>query len=230
MITDGFTCAANLKENGDYNVNVPNQIIKSDILKKHNIRFIPGIFYEDAPYTLDVILHSKRVMCSNNILYMRRIRNNSVEHRAADYKKVYYLYKGLLHMIKSVEEFDGVLNSVAVGVIEDEINRRTKYILNNYSKIDDKLSFQDKLQISEKIVFNSFISVYFSQVEKSKKLKGNIKKLERDLKVQIIEREKKEKLLREEQKKVKKIVNSKTFKIGKFIMTPFIKLKKHFAS
>lgn len=230
LITDGFTCAANLKENGDYNVNVPNQIIKSDILKKHNIRFIPGIFYEDAPYTLDVILHSKRVMCSNNILYMRRIRNNSVEHRAADYKKVYYLYKGLLHMIKSVEEFDGVLNSVAVGVIEDEINCRTKYILNNYSKIDDKLSFQDKLQISEKIVFNSFISVYFSQVEKSKKLKGNIKKLERDLKVQIIEREKKEKLLREEQKKVKKIVNSKTFKIGKFIMTPFIKLKKHFAS
>lgn len=230
LVTDGFTCVANLKKNGDYNVNVPTQIIKRAILKKHNIRFVTGIFYEDAPYTLDILFHSKRVMCSNNIFYMRRIRDNSVEHRASDYKKVYYLYKGLLHMIKSVEEFDGVLDSVAVGVIEDEINRRARYIVNNYYKIDEKLSFQKKLPISEKIAFNALISVYFSQVEKNKKLKNNIKVLEHDLNEQINETKERENLLKEQQQKIKKILNSKTFKVVNFIMSPFRKLKKYFTT
>ena len=119
-------------------------------------------------------------------------------------------------MIKSVEEFDGVLDSVAVGVIEDEINRRARYIVNNYYKIDEKLSFQEKLPISEKIAFNALTSVYFSQVLKNKKLKNNIKVLEQDL--------------NEQQQKIKKILNSETFKVGNFIISPLRKLKKYFTT
>ena len=61
----------------NYIVSPCTAIYKRDFLLKENIMFPKGILYEDNPFYLNVTMHSNRVLCIPDELYIRRLRANS---------------------------------------------------------------------------------------------------------------------------------------------------------
>ena len=57
-----------------------NKLFKLDFLRKNNLSFIPGIFYEDNIFTFQICTLCKSFTFISNTTYFYRQRNNSIMH------------------------------------------------------------------------------------------------------------------------------------------------------
>lgn len=71
----------------NYNVSACCAIYKRSFLNSGNITFPKGIFYEDNPFYIDVVLKAKKVVCITDKLYIRRYRPNSITTSEMSIKK-----------------------------------------------------------------------------------------------------------------------------------------------
>lgn len=55
-----------------------NKVYRLSFLRKNNIRFIPRMIYEDLPFTLNVLVKSKRLSVIKDVVYWWRCRPNSI--------------------------------------------------------------------------------------------------------------------------------------------------------
>ena len=62
-------------------------LYRKDFLDKHNIRFIPNIYYEDVPFTRLCFVKAQHCLRVNWLLYVYRIRRQSIISRSFDKKK-----------------------------------------------------------------------------------------------------------------------------------------------
>lgn len=62
-------------------------LYRKDFLDKHNIRFIPHIFYEDVPFTRLCFIKAHHCLRVNWLLYVYRIRHQSIISSSFDKKK-----------------------------------------------------------------------------------------------------------------------------------------------
>ena len=58
-----------------------NKLYKTEFLKKHEIRFVPHIIYEDIIYLTDIILSNPQMSYCSEALYNYRMRDDSLCHR-----------------------------------------------------------------------------------------------------------------------------------------------------
>lgn len=58
-----------------------NKLYKTEFLKKHEIRFVPHIIYEDIIYLTDIILSNPQMSYCCEALYNYRMRDDSLCHR-----------------------------------------------------------------------------------------------------------------------------------------------------
>ncbi len=58
-----------------------NKLYKTEFIKKHNIKFMPKIIYEDIVYFTDIILAHPQMSYCNQALYNYRLRDDSLCHK-----------------------------------------------------------------------------------------------------------------------------------------------------
>lgn len=64
-------------------------LYKRDFLKKNNIRFIPYIYFEDTPFTLQCYLKANHCLKANWLLNIYRIRNQSISNSEYNKRKAW---------------------------------------------------------------------------------------------------------------------------------------------
>lgn len=95
-----------MSENADFKPSACLQIIRRDFLIKNNLWFIEGLFYEDNPFTIQCLFHSKRVRFDNIDLYNRRMREKSIITSSAGLKSSYAYFLVLKAIERIAEEND----------------------------------------------------------------------------------------------------------------------------
>lgn len=68
------------------NIHVWNKVFRTSIIKKHNIRFIEGLLYEDIFFTWYYFFLSKRIYFDPHIYHHYRIHSNSIMENVTLYK------------------------------------------------------------------------------------------------------------------------------------------------
>lgn len=132
-------------KNNEYYVNVWIQVLRREFLLKNKITFYDGIIYEDNLYTLKVLLEARSAYCTNDILYAKRIRENSIVTKKQDSESVRGLLVTICEIIKITQKdryVDGVYESMLF-IINNLINNCRK----KYFSLDDT----EKNKLLEKI-------------------------------------------------------------------------------
>ena len=138
-----------LKDNKDLllkiNLGPCNKIYKSNLLKKNNILFEEYLKYEDVPFVLECLKHSKKVAKINTPLSYYCIHENS-ETTRRDNK-----------MFDIIEIVDKIRNSFKKTCFEEQIDYLTVDIITNYT-------IQQRYQ-KNKAIRNRFIDECFDYLE-----------------------------------------------------------------
>lgn len=193
------------QEQDEFSVMVCMQMAKRSMIEEQHIRYIDGIIFEDAPYTYQVVLHSKRAMARNEALFRRRIRDNSLEHRPANVKRCLGAFRGIMPMIHSMQSVHGEFGNYR-NAVSAELQRRFRFAARAYRELDQEKrgEFYECCTDEEKILFDSFIKLYSDECEKNQKFKS-LKKENKLL----------QKKIEKKQAENRKLRNSIEFKIGK---------------
>lgn len=214
----GIELLNSFQEQDEFSVMVCMQMVKRSMIEEQHIRYVDGILFEDAPYTYQVILHSKRTMACNEALYRRRIRDNSLEHRPANVNRCLGAFRGIMPMIHSMQSVHGKFGKYR-NAVSAELQRRFRFAARSYRELDREKQgeFYECCTEEEKILFDSFVKLYSDECEKNQKFKS-LKKENKLL----------QKKIEKNQLQNRKLRNSIEFKIGKSILKPFRAIKKLF--
>lgn len=209
-----------LKENEDFNVNVYLCIVRKSLLDKKPIRFVKNIIFEDAPYSLEVILAAKRCMCFNKILMRRRIRDMSIEHRPPTPERAYGAFRGIAPMIDVIKDITWESAAVRQMAMAD-IKRRYIFASTAFRQLDKKQQEEMYRMFTdyERIVFEATVLPHMEMFIKAKKRREQLDEKNEKLKSR-------EKEIKELKKKIRNIRSSKTFRVGRALVHPFSVLKR----
>ncbi len=236
------------KEQNGYAVNVWLQLARRSFLAENDIRFTEGIIFEDAPYTLSVLLNARRVMACRQVMVRRRIRNDSIEHS-------HVTPQSCLMTLRSLEPLTGIAKSAAGSLGENtvwiahELKRRYLLILRFYSELsnEEKIEFKESCSEKDLMMFTAFIEPYADKAAQADRLKASERKLKGTLereKEKSSQLEDKTRLLREKLKEknaqadrwrqeakanrqeIKRLRSSRTFRTGKLIVGVFSRIKR----
>lgn len=212
-IMTGQELLSDLKNKNDYVVNVCLWIVKRSLIEKNNIRFLPGIIYEDAPYIFNVVLKAKKCMCCDTVVVKRRIRNMSIEHRPPTPEKAFGAFKGIAYMIRAIQNINWENDDVKEKTML-EIKRRYLFSARAFIQLNEnqKNQFYSICSDSDMILFQATILPYVEIKEQMILQKNELKEYKKEIK--------------RLKKKLKNIRNSKTFKVGKLIVGTISKIKK----
>lgn len=216
------------KQNKEYNVMVCMQMVRRDLLEQNGIHFEKGIIFEDAPYTLNVLLHAQRAIAWNQSLFNYRIRNNSLCHRPADAERCYGAFKGFLYMMEYVRSAKSISES-NIEAVASEVKRRYRFTTRTYITIDkrEREKLREMFSAEEYVFFEALIRTYgLLDSQKKKEMKKNEKQLA-EINRQQAELEMLRTQLENEMNENKRLRSSWSFKIGKKVVGPLSKIKKY---
>lgn len=233
------------KAQKEYNVNVFTQIVNREFLRHNDILFPESIIFEDAPYTLTVLLYAKRAIACKEVLAQRRIRDNSLEHRPPTVERCYGAFKGIEPMMQSIEQaMNDVPEEAYRSVVSHELRRRYLFASKAFRQLPEveQEEFLQRLSPVEEIFFRALVEPYAAKYLQCEGLKERVRtqkdkalELKRELTVQSRELENVRRTVQEKNQQIKKrnqeienIKRSITFRIGKIIVGPFSFLKKRF--
>ena len=226
--TNGLDLMTIFKQNKEYNVMVCMQMVRRDLLERNGIHFEKGIIFEDAPYTLNVLLHAQRAIAWNQSLYNYRIRDNSLCHRPADGERCYGAFKGLLYMMEYVRSAKSISAS-NIEAVASEVKRRYRFTTRTFIAIDknEREKLREMFSSEEYVFFEALIRTYgLLDSQKKKEMKKNEKYLA-EINRQQTELEMLRTQLENEMNENKRLRSSWSFTIGKKIVGPLSKIKKY---
>ena len=96
-----------------------NKLYKTEFIKKHNIKFMPEIIYEDIVYFTDILLANPQMSYCNQALYNYKLRDDSLCHKTD---------KKQLNIIKVFE----ILENKLSGFKEEKKIRNNLYHMKKY--------------------------------------------------------------------------------------------------
>ena len=141
---------ASLKENPDIiteHLNPWAKIYKRDMIMKNNIRFVENLKYEDAPFVIEALVHSKKIGKLDECLNYYLIHGNS-ETTVRD-RRCFDILKIIEKIRKITKEKD---------YLEEKINRLTVRMITNYT-------IQQRYQKERKVAME-FIDKAFEYMKK----------------------------------------------------------------
>lgn len=139
QIMKGMELLRNMYKNDDYRASAVLQLIKRKFWIENNLKFYPGLLYEDNLFTFKELLKADRVAYINEALYKRRIRKNSIVTSSKNFCDAYSYYICWKEMLKIKAQFNCHLDEVIDSLIE---NMKKSYI-----HIFDKLTADEKENI-----------------------------------------------------------------------------------
>lgn len=244
----GLEMMSRFKRNGEYRVNVFLQMTRRKFLEEHRLHFINGIIFEDIPYTFEIFLRAERVMAMNEVLAMRRIRDNSLEHRPPTVERCLSAFYGLEREMDLLAEVD-YETGTSEPAVRQELGFRHQFVQNAFLDLteEQRREFLERCSGRERIFFGAYFEPHLKAMEnhrtdlkrieywmnKAKKSDEKITTLQADRKTLKNER----KRVQEELKKVKRenknlrinirrMRSSWTFRIGKIVVSPFAFAKR----
>lgn len=138
-------------------------IVKSEIIKKNQIKFTPGIRYEDELFTLEVFLNVNRAMYDPNFYYKRRYRANSImttQKQSQNNQKSFDSYSFV------IKEMGKMLDRYKLPSEKRLIQKRIRKLYGitmNIKNIDEKakkeLSKINSISTRDKLFFNTLYKV-----------------------------------------------------------------------
>lgn len=107
-IYNGEELYVKLRKAGDFIVQPCLQFIRREFLIENNLHFPDVRLFEDNEYTLKTILKAKRVTCIPDVLFLRRVRENSLVTAEGIQEKKAKEYGVVLHaMLQVLSEYTG---------------------------------------------------------------------------------------------------------------------------
>lgn len=74
--------------NKDYYTSVCIQFFRTDFIRENHLVFYDGILHEDNLYSLMAIMVAERTQCIQDVLFYRRVRNNSIMTNEINYRNI----------------------------------------------------------------------------------------------------------------------------------------------
>ncbi len=87
------------------------QLLRRSAMLETGLRFHEGILYEDVPYSVALLLRTQRAAYLHRILYLRRVRNESITTVERRLEHSYGLFRGYLDMRSDLEAFGEKLSA-----------------------------------------------------------------------------------------------------------------------
>jgi glycosyltransferase involved in cell wall biosynthesis len=183
--------------NYDFLPHVGFQLIKKSLILENNNFFINAL-HEDNLFTIKNLLLAKRVFHINKVLYIRRLRADSIMTTEKSIKNVHGYFITILRLIELIKEGNFNYKTVlTIAEIIDRMQSSTSKMLMNLedSEIDDYLK---TLSHGNSLLFNSICynlskkseEQYKKYLELEKQLKQETRLFQENKKVVIAQKEK----------------------------------------
>lgn len=99
-----FFCG--IVQNNEFRAHISVQFVRRNFLIENDIKFVEGIMYQDADYTLRRLLCAKRVMHLPEKFFFRRVRENSAVTSVINAHRLYSRYHSLKQIYYVFEQYD----------------------------------------------------------------------------------------------------------------------------
>ncbi|MBO5396700.1 MAG: glycosyltransferase [Clostridia bacterium] len=132
-----------MQNRNEYHCVVWGMLLRKELLKKNDIEFIPGIYYEDMAYTYELLCRAGTVSQCPEVLYKRRYRENSTMTS----KKSKKYFDSSVAVYEYIRDFSFDNNLTEFDFAKKYIARNAFNVFNNYYLLNkqDKKLCQDKL-------------------------------------------------------------------------------------
>lgn len=134
-------------------------LVRRDIIEQNQIRFTPGIRYEDELFTLEVFLNVNKAMYDPNLYYKRRYRENSIMTTQASSKNLKKSFDSYSYVIKEMGKLLEEYNHPMEKQLIQKRIRKLYGLTMNIQKINNsekkELSKIKSITFLEKFFFNS---------------------------------------------------------------------------
>ncbi|MCD7945954.1 MAG: glycosyltransferase [Clostridiales bacterium] len=245
-VYDGPTLLRKFCEEGKCAVSPCLQILRADFIRENNIRFLPGVIYEDNPFTFEVMLKAKRTSHLRYAYFSRRIREGSTVTKTVTFYNAYSYYRCFHAMMQTYFEAASGLTPENRNVALQQATNVLRSSQNNYAMLPpeyecSELGLRENLYAFQILVCNTVkercrANTLNEKLKKSAAQRANLKqkfataRSERSTqRAQIRELKKQISALKKENKaqakKMRAMRRSASFRIGKIITWPLRKLK-----
>ncbi|MCD7886273.1 MAG: glycosyltransferase, partial [Clostridiales bacterium] len=179
-VCEGQTLLRRFCEENSYSAVVWRQILRTDFVRENALSFLPGILWEDNPFTFAALLKAKRSFHLRQTYYHYRIRESSITTKTMTFHKVYSHYRSFLDMFRIYFEAAPDLmpenRSAALGRVAIILNR-SRF---QYSKILPEYEFSE-LGLRENLyTFQVLVSNFVRESQRAKELNEKLRKANAD--------------------------------------------------
>lgn len=239
---------AELRQQEGYISPAQSCMMRRSAFLEHDLWFHPGILHEDEPWMLTVLMSLKRCGCVNRILYMYRIRGNSITQTSASFAHVYGLFAGIQDLKKL---FQNPQNKSAREYLADQVFRLQRKAVKKYRLCSEaEQRKREDLEPGERFLFEQTVVYPASLLDKAEQQKNEknelrgkndelkkqmealkkesreaVKQKDRQIKEQAAVLKHEKKVL---QKEIKCLKGSATWRIGRMITRVPQKVKNLF--
>lgn len=206
-----------LYDQGAYFVSPCLQIIRREYIEENNLQFPEGIVHEDNSFTFKALLSAKRVFCVNDIYFYRRVRTESVVTKDRTHKNLwgyFYCLMDLLEYDKQFHFYDVDINNRIAQVLTS-LNGHVRRIYADLPTREQAL-FLSQCSPYETIVFKSMFLENIQIQKRNGEEIARLKKENAELRKQT------ERINR----RFNEIKNSRSYKLGRTLSSPYRLAKK----
>lgn len=135
QLVEGLNWLKVAVENNTYFDNACLILIKKEFLLKNNIKFVPGLIFEDTLFTREILINSKKISISDDLILLRRIAEGSIMRSPltnAKIKSRFYITKCLLHKYWSSKDKFFYSDSLKMLLINLKLIKNSDYLLIKY--------------------------------------------------------------------------------------------------
>jgi len=136
-IYSGKEILLELNKHNGYSCSVCLSFIRSEFLKKIDLKFYPGILFEDVLFTIILYLSAEKVNFINRSFFHRRIRSNSTMTTSIDQQNIEYRLKVCSEIIQYKKVFT---DTTSKSLLDLQVRNVLKFLIKNLIR-----SFQYRL-------------------------------------------------------------------------------------
>ena len=160
--TNGPDLLVILNRSNEFRASACMQMVKTELIRQHDISFYEGIVHEDELYTLKVLLYSQHCMAISEQFYLRRVQENSIITSSSSITRLLGILICYTESIQLQEQFD--LTGAQYDAIYQMQNRYIYHIKKNYFALtgDERLWIYSFCTGTQRCVYNALVNLFNS--------------------------------------------------------------------
>ncbi len=154
QVVNGYEMLDFFCKNNQYYVNVWLQVLNRQFILDNNISFYDGLIYEDNLYTFEVLMKAKRTYCIDDILYLKRIREDSIitgKQSSESARGFLVTIIEVLERIKTIKHIDNNIHENIMYILQGLIQRMNRYY--NQLEASEQEVFLNNCSLQEIVIF-----------------------------------------------------------------------------